>query len=180
MAKAFRAGFYWPTTLKDAEGVVKKCIGCQKFATKPHAPTSVLKTIPLAWPFAQWGLDMVGPLRKSSKGGHTHLLVAVDKFTKWIEAVPITSSNATTTVNFIKSIIYRFGVPNNIITDNGTNFIAEELQSFYKEQDIMLNYASVADPQSNGQVKKANGLVTSLQYEAGRKRISKEEQNQIH
>ena len=65
--------------------------GCQKFATKPHAPASELKTIPLAWPFAQWGLDMVGPLRKSSKGGHTHLLVAVDKFTKWIEATPITN-----------------------------------------------------------------------------------------
>ena len=93
---------------------------------------------------------MVRPLRKSSKGGHTHLLVAVDKFTKWIEAVPITSSTATTAVNFIKSIIYRFGVPNSIITDNGTNFIAEEFQSFCKEQDIMLNYASVAHLQSTG------------------------------
>ena len=104
---------------------------------------------------------MVGPLKKSSHGGHTHLLVAVDKFTKWIEAVPITSSTATTTVNFIKSIIYRFGVPSSIITDNGTNFTAEEFKSFCKEQDITLNYAFVAHPQSNGQVEKANGLVTS-------------------
>ena len=63
---------------------------------------------------------MVGPLKKSSKGGRTHLLVAVGKFTKWIEAVPITSSTALTAVNFIKSIIFRFGVPHNIIKDNGT------------------------------------------------------------
>ena len=104
---------------------------------------------------------MVGPLRKSSKGGHTHLLVAVDKFTKWIEAVPITSSTATTAVNFIKSIIYCFGVPNNIISDNRTNFTTEEFLSFCKEQDITLNYASVVHPQSNGQVEKANGLVTN-------------------
>ena len=104
---------------------------------------------------------MVGPLRKSSKGGHTHLLVAVDKFTKWIEAVPITSSTASTAVQFIKSIIYRFGVPNSIITDNGTNFTAEEFRSFCKEHDITLNYASVAHPQTNGQVEKANGLVTN-------------------
>ena len=104
---------------------------------------------------------MVGPLRKSSMGGHTHLLVAADTFIKWIEAVPITSSTATTTINFIKSIIYRFGVPNSIITDNRTNFTAEEFQSFCKEQDISLNYASVAHPQSNGQVEKANGLVTN-------------------
>ena len=66
----------------------------------------------------------MGPLKKSSKGGRTHLLVAVDKFTKWIEAVPITSSKALTTVHFVKSIIFRFGVPHNIITDNGINFTA--------------------------------------------------------
>ena len=77
------------------------------------------------------------------------------------EAVPITSSTAATAVNFIKSIIYRFGVPNSIITDNGTNFTAKEFRSFCKEQNITLNYASVAHAQSNGQVEKANGLVTN-------------------
>ena len=93
---------------------------------------------------------MVGPLKKSSKGGCTHLLVAVDKFTKWIEAVPITSSTASTAVNFIQSIIFHFGVPHNIITDNGTNFTAEEFQTFCKDIGIKINYASVAHPQSNG------------------------------
>src|SRR4051812_7536019 len=91
---------------------------------------------------------MVGPLKTSSKGGRTHLLVAVDKFTKWIEAVPITSSTALTTVNFIKSIIFRFGVPHNIITDNGTNFTVEEFQNFCEELGIKINYASVAHPQA--------------------------------
>ena len=138
---------------------MRRCLGCQKFANKPHAPASELKTIPLAWPFAQWGLDMVGPLRKSSPGRHTHLLVAVAKFTKWIEAIPITSSTASTAVNFIRSIIFRFGVPNSIITDNGTNFTAEEFKDFCEDQAIKLNYAFVAHPQSNGQVEKANGLV---------------------
>src|SRR3954471_13894405 len=102
---------------------------------------------------------MVGPVKKSSKGGRTHLLVAVDKFTKWIKEVPITSSTALTAVNFIKSIIFRFGVPHNIITDNGTNFAAAEFQNFCKELGIKINYASVAHPQPNGQVEKANGLV---------------------
>ena len=78
------------------------------------------------------------------------MLVAVDKFTKWIEAVPITSSTTLTAVNFIKSIIFRFGVPHNIITDNGTNFTAAEFQNFYEELGIKINYASVAHPQSNG------------------------------
>ena len=103
VAKAFRAGFYWPTAMQEVEDMVRRCLGCQKFANKRHAPASELKTIPLAWPFAQWGLDMVGPLRKSSLGGHTHLLIAVDKFIKWIKAIPITNSTASTVVNFIRS-----------------------------------------------------------------------------
>ena len=86
---------------ENAEDIVRRYIVCRKFASRLHAPASELKTIPLSWPFATWGLDMVGPLKKSSKEGRTHLLVAVDKFTKWIEAVPITSSTAVTAVNLI-------------------------------------------------------------------------------
>ena len=89
---------------------------------------------------------MVVPLKKSSKGGRKHLLVAVDKFTKWIEAVPFTSSTALTAVNFIKSIIFRLGVPHNIITDNGTHFTAAEFQKCCEELGIKINYASVAHP----------------------------------
>src|ERR1041384_1479386 len=118
--------------MKNAEDIVRRCIACQKFASRTHAPGSELKTIPLSWPFATWGLDMVGPLKKSLKGGRTHLLVAVDKFTKWNEAVPITSSTALTTVNFIKSIIFRFGVPHNIITDNKRTSKPQNSRTFAK------------------------------------------------
>ena len=87
VAKAFRHGFFWPTALVDAEEIVKSCRGCQVFSSKQHLPASALKTIPLTWTFAVWGLDIVGPF-KTARGGLTHLLVAVDKFTKWIEAKP--------------------------------------------------------------------------------------------
>jgi transposase InsO family protein len=83
----------------------------------------------------------------------------VDKFSKWIEAVPVTNQEATTTVKFFESIIYRYGVPNSIITDNGTNFTSGEFQEFAKNLGIKIKYASVAHPKFNGQVKKANGLV---------------------
>ena len=59
-----------------------------------------MNTIPLAWPFAVWGLDTIGPL-KTGKYGFTHIPMAVDKFTKWIEAKPIKSLDAATTVNFM-------------------------------------------------------------------------------
>jgi transposase InsO family protein len=83
----------------------------------------------------------------------------VDKFSKWIEAVPVTNQEATTVVKFFESIVYRYGVPNSIITDNGTNFTSGEFQDFAKNLGIKLKYASVAHPKSNGQVEKANGFV---------------------
>ena len=63
MAKAFRHGFYWPTALQDADSLVLKCEGCQRFSKHSHQPASALRTIPIAWPFAVWGLDMVGPFK---------------------------------------------------------------------------------------------------------------------
>jgi ribonuclease HI len=159
VAKAFRSGFYWLLALHDAKNIIGRCDACQRFATKPHAPASELRTIPVAWPFAQWGIDQVGPLPKSSRGSHTYLLVAVDKFSKWIEAVPVTNQEENMSVKFFESIIYRYGVPNSFITDNGTNFTSGKFQDFAKELGIKIKYASVAHPKSNGQVKKANGLV---------------------
>ena len=54
VAKAFRYGFYWPSALQQAEDIVQKCEGCQRFANKIHMPASALKTIPITWPFAVW------------------------------------------------------------------------------------------------------------------------------
>jgi hypothetical protein len=158
-AKAFRAGLYWLTTIKDAKDIVRRCEACQRFASRPHAPAAELQPIPLSWPFAQWGLDMVGKLHKSWPGGHVYMLVAVDKFTKWVEAAPITTQDSTAAINFIKSIVFCFGVPHNIITDNGTNFMSKEFRNYCVSMGIKLNFASVAHPKTNGQVEKANGLI---------------------
>jgi transposase InsO family protein len=70
-----------------------------------------------------------------------------------------TNQEVTTAVKFFESIIYEYGVPNNIITNNGNNFTSGEFQEFAKELGIKVKYASVAHPKSNGQVEKANGLV---------------------
>src|ERR1041385_2562374 len=159
-SKAFRHGFYWSTALAAAENLVKYCKGCQRFKAKSHQPASALKKIPIAWPFAVWGLDMVGPF-KTARSGMTHLLVAVDKFTKWIEARPIKKLDGPTAVRFVADIVCRYGVPNSIITDNGTNFAKGTLARYASQQGIQLDLASVAHPQSNGQVERANGLILS-------------------
>ena len=145
VAKAFRHGFFWPTALEEAKELVQKCKGCQKVSSKPHQPASALKTIPLTWPFAVWGLDMVGPF-KTARGCMTHLLVAIDKFTKWIEAKPIKKLNGPTAVIFIADITTRYGIPHSIITDNGTNFAKGALAHFCATHGIRPDLASIAHP----------------------------------
>jgi hypothetical protein len=62
VGNAFRQGFYWPTALADATRIVRSCQGCQFYARQTHLPAQALQTIPITWPFAVWGLDLIGPL----------------------------------------------------------------------------------------------------------------------
>ena len=78
------------------------------------------------------------------RSGFTHVLVAVDKFTKWIEAKPIKNLEATTVVSFIRELIFRYGVPHIIITDNGSSFDSDEFRAFCASQGTRVDYASVA------------------------------------
>ncbi|KAK1680264.1 hypothetical protein QYE76_041112 [Lolium multiflorum] len=73
--------------------------------------------------------------------------------------VPVTSANATSAVNFIKGIVFQFGVPNNIVTDNDNNFTCREFKDYCPSVGIKLQFTSVAHPQTNGQVEKGNGLI---------------------
>jgi hypothetical protein len=90
---AFYQGFYWPTTVGDANEVIRTYEGCQFYARKINIPAHALQMIPVTCPFVVWGLEIVGPLRKAPRG-YTHLLVTVDKFSKWIEACPVTNLRA--------------------------------------------------------------------------------------
>jgi hypothetical protein len=90
VGNAFRQGFYWPIAVADATRIVRTCQGCQFYARQTHLPAQALQTIPITWSFAVWGLDLVRPLQKAP-GGYTHLLVTIDKFSKWIEVRPLNS-----------------------------------------------------------------------------------------
>jgi hypothetical protein len=111
-----------------------------KICTIPSAPDH---TNHLA--FSTWGLDLIGPFKKA-KGGFTHIFVAMKNFTKLIEVKPATSITIAKAVEFIREIIYRFGVRNNIITDNGTQFIEREFKDICTDSGIKINYALVSHP----------------------------------
>jgi transposase InsO family protein len=118
---------------------MRTCEGYQFYARKTNLLDHALQTIPVTWPFAVWGLDIVGPLRRAP-GGYTHLLVAVDKFSKWIEAHSITNLRAEQTVSFFTNIIHRFGVPNSINTDTGSQFTSRKFLEFCDDHRAMAKW----------------------------------------
>jgi hypothetical protein len=129
VGKAYRAGFWWPTAVSDAEDQVRRYQNCQFFGKQSHVPAHNLITIPPSWSFACWSLDMIGPFT-IAPGGFTHILVAIDKFTKWIKYKLITKLTPDRVVDFISDIPHRLGFPNTIIADLGSNFIANQFWKF--------------------------------------------------
>jgi hypothetical protein len=105
-----------------------------------------------------WGLDTVG-LFRTAPGGYKHILVAVDKFTKWIEVLPVAKVTSEEVVKFIGDIKHRFGVPNRIITDLGKALTSSVFWDFCQDNLIDVYYSSVAHQRCNGQVERANNMV---------------------
>jgi IS30 family transposase len=105
-----------------------------------------------------WELDAVGPFR-TALAGYKHILVAVDKFTKWIEVRPVAKLTSEEAAKFVGHITHRFGMPNRIITDLGKALTSSAFRDFCQVNTIDVNYSSVTHPWCNGQVERANGMV---------------------
>ncbi|RVW82241.1 Transposon Ty3-I Gag-Pol polyprotein [Vitis vinifera] len=154
--RAHSQGYYWPTMKKDAAVYVQKCNKCQIYAPIPHMPSAALKSVSGPWPFAQWGMDIVGPL-PAAPAQKKFLLVATDYFSKWVEAEAYASIKDKDVTKFVwKNIVCRFGIPQIIIADNGPQFDSIAFRNFCSELNIRNSYSTPRYPQSNGQAEATN------------------------
>ncbi|KAK0578128.1 hypothetical protein LWI29_005447 [Acer saccharum] len=158
--KVLRQGFYWPTLFVEAQRFAESCETCQRIVNDIRQPPELLKSLTSPWPFTMWGLDLIGPMPTRTKGGAKHATVAVDYFTKWVEAEALMHITEANTTSFIKkNIIYRFGIPSIIITDNRTQFDNSKFREMCEEYKIVNYYASLAHPQTNGQTEAVNKVI---------------------
>ncbi|XP_051211280.1 uncharacterized protein [Lolium perenne] len=125
-------------------------------------PIKVVCTTPLAEIIGSKDANeyeaLIHGLKLAKEIGVRHILCFGD-FDLWIEAKPIKKLDGSTAISFLKDIIVRYGYPHSIITDNGTNFAQGVFSHFCGEKGSQLDLASVARPESNGQVEKANRLI---------------------
>ena len=159
-ARVIRAGYYWPTVRQNCAEYVKKCRSCQENGPLIHQPPTNLQTISASWPFAKWGMNILGPFPPAT-GQRRFLIVAVDYFTKWIEAEPLAKITAAHVQNFMWKLICRFDIPHTVITDNGRQFVDQKLEAFFTELGVKHITSSMEHPQTNGQAEAANKVVLS-------------------
>nr|XP_025616244.1 uncharacterized protein LOC112708272 [Arachis hypogaea] len=157
--KILRAGFYWPTIWKDSKHKVRTCDNCQKHSPTIHLPAEHLHHLTVSWTFEKWGIDILGPFPTAPRQVK-YLVVAIDYFSKWIEAQPLAKITSAQMISFVwKNIICRFGIPNNITTDNGRQFIDQSFKAFLQNLKIKQHFSSVEHPQSNGLAEDANKVI---------------------
>ncbi|XP_004974601.1 uncharacterized protein LOC101780997 [Setaria italica] len=101
---------------------------------------------------------MIGPL-PTAPGGFDRALVAIDNFTKWIEVKPVTYPKEDRVLNFLNELVRRYGFPNLIIMDQGSNFNNHGFWEYYKNSGINVRYVSIARPRANDQVERTNRMV---------------------
>ncbi|RDX67038.1 Retrovirus-related Pol polyprotein from transposon opus, partial [Mucuna pruriens] len=153
-SKIARAGYYWPTLRSDCLEHIKKCDKCQRFVEGHKAPPENLHPVMSPWPFLKWGVDILGPF-PPALGQIKFLIVAVDYFTKWVEAKPVTTITIERIKRFYwKKIICRFGIPAEIVSDNGAQFASKGTTEFCKELKIKQLFTS-----SNSQAEAANKVI---------------------
>ena len=105
---------------------VQKCHKCQVHGDLKHMPSMPLYTTASPWPFSTWGIDFIGKIHQMTSNGHEFILVAIDYFTKWVEAASYQVLNSKKVAQFIQTnVICRYGVSHEIISDNGLHFKGE-------------------------------------------------------
>jgi hypothetical protein len=132
-SESLRQGFYWPSIIDDALKLVTTCQACQKFLPNSKAPSQPSQLITPLWSLQRWGINIVGPLT-IAQGNYKYIVLAVEYFTKAIEAKPLVNIIEVGLKRFFwQNIICRIRVLRKIIVDNAKQFDCDIFKEFYHQ-----------------------------------------------
>src|SRR6266540_1414801 len=138
----------------DIKSYIQTCDQCQR--RKKITDENELHSIKIKEPFYQWGIDIVGLLTETSRE-NKYIVVAIDYFTKYLEAKALTNANAKSVANFIyEDIICRYGCSRKIISDRGTHFNNQVIEKLFERFKIKHNLSTPYHSKTNGLVERFN------------------------
>ena len=143
---------WWPHMDQDIEEMVRRCEECQtQQASPPHAPLH-----PWKWPTRPWArlhVDFAGPMWGRM------LLVVIDAHSKWIEVEDMKEATAGATIQRLRAMFARFGIPESLVSDNGPCFISKEFKDFLRKNGVMHITSAPYHPASNGLAERAVRII---------------------
>lgn len=145
--------FVWPGMSSDIRQWTRACIPCQKSKIQRHTISPFASHNIPSDRFHHINIDIIGPLPPSN--GNMYCLTAIDRFTRWTEAMPMSDITTETVIStFYQGWIVRFGVPEDITTDQGRQFVSHSFKKFLKTFGIKHHITSAYHPQANGVIER--------------------------
>ena len=156
MKRQLRRSYWWPGQDKAVETLVKHCAGCQQ-SDKSVAPTKVpTTTIPLPdKPWQKLAIDVTGPFLIAPQSSR-FLVVLIDYHSKYPEVLMSSSVTSQKIIDWLTELFARYGAPDELVSDNGPQFVSESFTSFLRSYNVLHTRTSVYNPQENGCVERFN------------------------
>lgn len=153
--------YYWPGWRRDVRKYVRNCPVCQRYKVEQTKPAGQMHFRPPGGPWHTVSADLLGPLPRSKKGNR-FVVAFQDQYSKWTELAPLKDATASQVVlKFKELVLYRFGAPDVLITDNGTQFTSKIIKDMAKEWDIEFQTTAPYSPQSNP-IERRNRVLKTL------------------
>ena len=160
--------------ISDAIAYAKRCHACQIHGDFIHQAPRHLHSTSSLWPFEMWGMDIIGPISPPTSKRHASKLAITDYFSKWTKVIPLKEVKTSNMIKFIKHhVLYRFGVPQRIVHDNGPQFVNQVFQRFCNKFRIQSVSSTVYYPATNSLAEAFNKTIEKLH----KKFVSKSQRN---
>ena len=153
--------FYWPSLFQDVDTYCCSCPECQKVSTPKKQRFPLIPLPVMEEPFERIAIDIVGPLPRSHKG-YQYVLVICDYATRYPEAFPLRSIEAHRIAEELIVFFSRMGIPREILSDQGTNFMSQLLKEIYRLLNIHPIRTTPYHPQTDGLVERFNRTLKSM------------------
>ena len=153
--------FYWPTIFRDVDEYCRSCEKCQKTNNRKVPPAPLIPLPVITEPFRRIAMDIVGPLPRS-RLGNRFILVICDYATRYPEAIPLRSIDAVHIAEELIKVFAHLGIPEEILTDQGSNFTSQLLAELYRLLHVHPIRTSPYHPQTDGLVERFNQTLKSM------------------
>ena len=160
-AKRILRRFYWPTLYKDVEDFCRSCQVCQRFSKQKVVKAPLIPLPVVTEPFRRVAMDIVGPLPRT-KSDNRYILVMCDYATRYPEAIPVKAVDVEHIAEELVRIFTRVGIPEEILTDQGSNFTSQLQSEIYQLLHVHPIQTSPYHPQTDGLVERFNKTLKTM------------------